>query len=71
MKCGNCGGEQAVHETRDVQRDCRGATILAKSVTATFCPDCSEATMTVLEADAYVVKINEARATRSGAVHRA
>lgn len=71
MKCANCGSEHAVHETRDVERDYRGATILIKGVTATFCPDCAEATMTAAEADVYMTKLKEARMAIAAGAHDA
>lgn len=71
MKCGACGGDHIVHETRDIERDYRGATLLIKGVSGKFCPDCGEVTMTRAESVAYMAKLKEARASINAGAHEA
>lgn len=71
MKCGACGGNDAVHETRDVERDYRGATLLIKGVTGTFCPDCNEVAMSRAEVEQYIGKMKAAKAAIPIGVHEA
>lgn len=62
MKCAECGGDKAAQETRDVESNGRGITLLIKDVSGQYCPDCGEMTMNATEADSYMDKLREARA---------
>ncbi|WP_347568673.1 type II toxin-antitoxin system MqsA family antitoxin [Pseudomonas protegens] len=42
MKCPICGAADLVHDTRDLPYEYKGETTVIKSVTADFCPSCSE-----------------------------
>lgn len=65
MICPACGAASLEHDTRDVFQAYRGRTIVVSSITADFCPHCSEAFMDAVESDRFLTALRAAKLANS------
>lgn len=61
MKCPICGGNNLVHDIRDIPFVHENKTTIIKSIEGDFCPDCEEVILDGANGDRLMAEMNAVR----------